>query len=183
MVPFHDVYFNGDTDISDRLANALGLPVRNGTAQRFRIAYALAEGLGINSASLGSEAMSVLLGLLPILEEASLAPTAEAASRCVRDAGGVFEAKEVALDRSLNILVEFDWWDFSPPIRANGVKELCEQVLWNIEQAMTTRVLRMLAQWQVRGWNDDTPEQAPPRRLVTSSNRKRMSEGNKRPSS
>ncbi len=74
MISSYDAWWNGYVPISARLANALQIATRSGTAERFKIAFAFAEGLEIDtdSGSLGSQGLTLLFDLQDTLEEVAL---------------------------------------------------------------------------------------------------------------
>ncbi|HEV2809194.1 MAG TPA: hypothetical protein VGV93_02200 [Acidimicrobiales bacterium] len=171
VIASFDTFYNGFIPIQPRVANALGIPTREGEAQRFRIAYAMAEGLDISTEHLGSEGCAVLLSLLPALEGAAAQASKRSAAEAIRTTYSVIdeETESLELDRLLLVLDQFGWSQFSPPLRIASTSELFEEVAARLEESLKHRTYRMVDMWRLRGWNDTAPAEMP-RRVIRSSN-------------
>lgn len=166
----YDSYLNGYVPVSRRVANALQIAVRDGEAQRFRIAYALAEELDISTENLGHSGCSVLLDLLPALEAASAASSPTDAAEAIRSARiDIMDDDGYALTRVMGVLCELGWDRFSPPLRVESLGELYDVIRARLDDPIQHRLFRMLDAWSIRGWNENPPQEET-RRLVRSSN-------------
>jgi len=141
----YDSYLNGYAPISRRLANALHIAVRDGEAQRFRIAYGIAEGLDIGTENLGHSGCSALLDLLPAIEVASVADSPKEAAEAIRRSEiDIMDHDGYALTRVMGVLCEFGWDRFSPPLRVESLGELYEVIRERLDDPIHHRLGRML---------------------------------------
>lgn len=125
-------------------------------AQRFRIAYALAEELDISTENFGHSGCSALLDLLPALEAASAASSPTEAAQAIRSTRiDIMDHDGYELTRVIGVLYELGWDRFSPPLRVESLGELYEVIRERLDDPMQHRLGRMLdagkTPWVERG--------------------------------